>query len=163
MPEAYDELIFRRRLVPHRSLDRRGLRLLLGIFGACSFVSSLPFLFLGAWPVAGFMGLDVALVFLAFHANFRAARAYEDVSLTPLELAVARVTPTGARQEWRFSPGFVRLEREEHDDYGVTRVDLVSRGRRLELAAFLGPKAKDAFAHDLTGALAKARRGPRFS
>ena len=163
MPDSYDELIFRRRLVPHRSLDRKSLRIVLFVFGACCLVSSLPFLLLGAWPVAGFMGLDVALVYLAFRASFRAAQAYEDVSLTPLELAVARVSPAGARQEWRFSPGFVRLEREEHEDYGVTRIDLVSRGRRLELASFLGPQAKAAFARDLTGALAQARRGPRFS
>ena len=163
MPESYDELIYRTRIVPHRSLDAGAFRILLLVFSLCCFATSLPFLLLGAWPVAGFVGVDVALFYFAFRANFRAAKAYEDVSVTPLELAVARVSPKGMRQEWSFSPNFVRLEREEHEEFGVTRLDLVSRGRRLEVAAFLGPQAKANFARDLTGALAQARKGPRFS
>ena len=99
MPESYDELIFRRRIVPHRSLDAASFRVLFCVFSGCCFVTGLPFLILGAWPVAGFMGLDVLLFYMAFRASFRAARAYEDVSVTPLELAVARVSPAGARQE----------------------------------------------------------------
>ena len=158
-----DELIFRARIKPHRSLDARGLRLLLTIFAVCCVVSSIPFIVLGAWPVAGFFGLDIALLYGAFHLNFRAARGYEDVAVTPVELSVARVSPAGRRREWRFSPGFVRLERQEMEDFGVTRLDLVSRGRRIEVAAALGPQARADFARDLTRALAEARRGPRFS
>ncbi len=162
MADPCDELIFRQRITPHRSLDQRGFRLLLMIFAGCCFATGIPFLILGAWPVAGFMGLDVVLFWWAFRANFRAARAYEDVVLTPLDLNVARVSPKGARQEWHFSPSFVRLERQEMEDFGVTRVDLVSRGQRLELGSQLGPQAKADFARDLSGALAVARRGPRF-
>jgi uncharacterized membrane protein len=109
------------------------------------------------------MGLDVLLFYWAFRVNFRDARGFEDVSLTPIELNIARVDPRGARQEWCFSPSFVRLERQEHEDFGITRLDLVSRGQRLELASQLGPRAKADFARELTGALAQARRGPRFS
>ena len=163
MAEPYDELIFKQRITPHRSLDGRSFRILLMVFCACCFVSSLPFLILGAWPVVGFMGLDVLLFYWAFRVNFRDARGFEDVSLTPIELSIARVDPKGARQEWHFSPSFVRLERQEHEEFGVTRLDLVSRGERLELASQLGPQAKAEFARRLTGALAEARRGPRFS
>ena len=161
-PTSYDATIYARRLTPHRSLDRRGFRFLLIAFCLCGIVSSLPFVFLGAWPVAGFMGLDILLLFIAFRANFLAARAYEDIAVTSLELTLAKVSARGARRVWRFNPLFTRLEREEIEDYGLTRLDLVSRDRRVEVAGFLGPEAKGALARDLTGALATARRGPRF-
>ncbi len=163
MIDPCDELIFRTRIKPHRSLDGRGFRLLLLIFAGCCTVSSIPFIVLGAWPVAGFLGLDIVLLYGAFRLNYRAARAYEDVSVTPVELNVARVSAAGRRREWRFSPGFVRLERQEMEDFGVTRLDLVSRGRKVEVAAALGPQARADFARDLSLALAQARRGPRFS
>ena len=76
MADPYDELIFQQRIVPHRSLDGRSFRILLMAFCACCFVSSLPFLILGAWPVVGFMGLDVLLFYWAFRVNFRDARGF---------------------------------------------------------------------------------------
>jgi uncharacterized membrane protein len=132
-------------------------------FLGANIFTSLPFIILGAWPVAGFMGLDVALLYMAFKANFRAARAYEDVQVTPFELLVAKVSAQGQRAEWRFNPAFVRLEREEHEEFGTLRLALVSRGRSIEVAAFLGPGEKADFASALNRALAEARRGPRFS
>jgi uncharacterized membrane protein len=159
----FDTQIFAVRLRPHRSLSAGNFRLLLAVFGCASVFVTLPFFLIGAWPIAGFMGLDVAIFYLAFRANFRAARAYEDVTLTPVELQVAKVSARGARAEWRFNPVWVRLEREEHEAYGTSRLALVSRGRRVEIAGFLGPDQKAEFADGLNRALAQARRGPQFS
>jgi uncharacterized membrane protein len=159
----FDSAVFEARLIPHRSLNRRGMLLVLACFGLASCLLGFPFLLMGAWPVAGFLGLDVALLWLAFHANFRAARAYEDVTLTPVELLIAKVSARGARAEWRFNPVWVRLERIEHEEYGIRKLSLASRGKRLEIASFLGPGAKADFARDFSKALAEARRGPRFS
>ena len=162
-PDPCDAQLFAARLVPHRSLDQSHFRVLMMVFGGAAFVSALPFVFLGAWPVMGFMGLDVALVYFAFRANYRAARAFEEVRVTPLEVSVAKVTQHGQRSEFFCHPAWVRLERQVHEEYGVERVSLVSRGRALEVASFLGPDAKARFAESLSGALAEARKGPRFS
>jgi len=151
------------RLSPHRSLTQRNFHLLMMLFSGASFVSTVPFLILGAWPVAVFMGLDVALFYFAFRANFRAARAYEDVRVTPLELSLAKVSPQGQRTEWLFNPSWVRLHTEAHEEFGVQRLALISRGQSVEIAHFLGPDEKARFAKGLTQALAEARRGPRFS
>ena len=118
---------------------------------------------MGAWPVAGFMGLDVLAVYIAFTANFRAARAYEDICLTMLELQVAKVGVRGERAEWRFNPSWVRLQRQEHEDYGLMRLDVVSKGRALEVGSFLGPAQKAEFAESLSRGLARARAGFRFT
>lgn len=155
--------ILEARIRPHRSLTTGNFRLLMVIFALIGTVSSLPFVILGAWPVAGFMGLDIALVYLAFRANFRAARAFEHIVLTPLELLYAKVSAKGRRAEWRFNPVWVRVERDDHVEFGLQRLRLSSRGDTVEVASFLGPDAKEEFASRLTRALNEAKRGPRFS
>jgi uncharacterized membrane protein len=151
------------RIYPHRSLTRRNFHILMMVFLLISFATTVPFVIIGAWPVAGFMGLDVALFFFAFQANFRAARAYEDVRVTPVELLLAKMSPEGRRAEWRFNPCWVRLDKQDHAEFGIQRLALVSRGQSVELANFLGPDEKAHFAEGLSRALAEARRGPRFS
>lgn len=158
-----DQSLLDERLHPHRSLSQRQFRILLLAVAAGGVVTSLPFLLLGAWPVAGFMGLDVLAVYVAFQASFRSARAYEDVQLTSLELRVAKVSARGIRAEWRFNPSWVKLRRQDHEEFGLLRVDLVSRGRALEVAGFLGPDQKAAFADRLARALNEARRGFQWS
>jgi uncharacterized membrane protein len=155
--------LFSARLKPHRSLSPRNFRLLMAIFACASFLWSLPFFLLGAWPIVGFMGIDVAIFYLAFRANFRAARAYEDLEVTFFELMLAKVSARGQRAEWHFNPMFVRLEQDRHEEFGTQRLALVSRGKAVEFAAFLGPQAKSDLATHLSQALAEARRGPRFS
>ena len=151
------------RLTPRRSLSPAGFRTLMIAVGMLSALWSLPFYLMGAWPVVGFLGLDVLLLYFAFRANFRAARAYELLRLTSLELLFARVSARGERREWRFNPVWVRLERVEDEEFGTRRLALVSRGRSVEVGGFLGPDQKAQLANTFSKALACARRGPRFS
>jgi len=162
-PKAIEAMLFDARLQPHRSLGPNGFRALM--LGCCivSTLYSLPFYLMGAWPVVGFLGLDVLLLYLAFRANFRAARAYELLRLTSLELLFARVSARGEKREWRFNPLWVRLERVEDEEFGTRRLALVSRGRSIEIGGFLGPDQKAELAKAFSAALALARRGPRFS
>ncbi len=162
-PDPAVQRIYAVRLHPHRSLSERNFWVLLCVFSAISFATTIPFVVMGAWSVAGFMGLDVAIFYFAFRANFRAARAYEDVNVTPIELSLAKVSPKGARAEWHFNPSWVYLHKETHEEYGVQKIALFSRGRSVEVGHFLGPDEKALLVHDLSLALAEARRGPRFS
>jgi len=155
--------LFSARLDPHRSMTVRGSAIVIGAYALLSALFSLPFFLIGAWPIVGFLGLDVLLLFLAFRFSFRSARAYEQVVLSSIELMFARVSARGARREWRFNPIWVRLERVEDADYGMRQLAIASRGERVEIGAFLGPEQKAALATDLSRALAEARRGPRYS
>jgi uncharacterized membrane protein len=154
--------IYQARLRPRRSLtprQARGIIVASALFTTCV---SLPFFVMGAWPVVGFLGLDVIALGIAFAASFRAARAYEDIEITPLDLTLAKVDPRGRRREWRFNPMWVNLRRQDHDEFGLLRLALAFRNREVEVAGFLGPQERGAVAKDLAGALAEARRGPRF-
>ncbi len=152
--------IFSAVITPHRSLGSTGFLILMLCIGGVSFVSGMVFLLLGAWPVFGFLGLDVALIYVAFRANFRAAHAYEEVTVTASELTVRKVNPRGRVREWTLNPVWVQLDRIVHEEFGIERLFLVSRGRRLSIAAFLGPDEKASFARALSNALGEAKRGP---
>jgi uncharacterized membrane protein len=161
--DPYSRQIFARRLTPHRSLTPETFRTLIIVFGVVSFGCSLPFMVLGAWPVVGFFGLDVLGLYLAFIANFRAARISETLDVTPLELVFTKTGVDGKSRQWRFNPSWVRLEEKVHEEFGPQHVSLVSRGERIEIGAFLGPDQKAELARDLAKALATARLGARFS
>ena len=100
------------------------------------------------------------LVYWAFRANFRAARAYEEVKVTATELTVRKVNQRGGVREWTLNPVWVKLDRIVHEEFGIERLFLVSRGRRLSIAGFLGPDEKKSFATALSAALGEAQRGP---
>ncbi len=157
---TYDAQIFSARLSPHRSMRREHFHVLMMCLCSAMFFLSIPFFILGAWPVLGFMGLDVLGIWWAFRVNYRDARACENIRLSHVELEVERVSPRGIRSCWRFNPLWVRLEKHEHEEYGLEKLLLISRDRWLELAAFLGPGQKADFARDLTAALRQAKRGP---
>ena len=152
--------IFSAVITPHRSLGSTGFLILMLCIGGISFVSGMVFLLLGAWPVFGFLGLDVVLIYVAFRANFRAARAYEVVTVTASELTVRKVNQRGGVREWTLNPVWVQLDRIVHEEFGIERLFLVSRGRRLSIASCLGPDEKASFARALSSALGEAKRGP---
>src|SRR5215510_16535560 len=87
--------IFSATLTPHRSLGRVGFLILMLLFGAISFVTGMMFLVVGAWPVLGFFGLDVLLLYWAFRLNYRHAEAYEQVTVTCSTLKVRKVSHLG--------------------------------------------------------------------
>ena len=152
--------IFSAVLTPHRSLHSTGFLVLMIAYGLVSFGAGTAFWLMGAWPVFGFMGLDVVLLYLAFRVNYARAAAYEEVKVTPSALTVRKVSHRGAVREWLLNPLWVRLERETHEEYGIERLFLVSHGRRLPIAGFLGAQEKATFAHALAAALGEAKRGP---
>lgn len=160
-PNQPDLPFFTARISPHRSLSRPQFHLLIGFVACVGVVTSVPFVIMGAWPVAGFFGLDVLMVYFAFAASFRSARAYETIRISLLELLVEKVSPRGARAEWQFNPRWVRLQRTDHEEFGTQRLDLVSQGRSVEIGGFLGPDAKADFGDRLTRALNDVRRGIR--
>jgi uncharacterized membrane protein len=157
---ASEPALFSALVTPHRSLSGAGFLIVIAAVGGISFVAGTAFLLLGAWPVFGFFGLDVLLIYWAFRANYRAAAAFEEVIVTACELRVRKVSHRGKASEWSFNPLWVRLERESHEEFGLEHLFLVSRGRRLPIATLLGPQEKESFAAALGAAIGEAKRGP---
>ena len=147
---------FRAVLHPHRSLSPRGFLILMSILCFVSFATGLAFYFIGAWPVLGFFGLDVLIVYIAFKLNYRAARAYETIEVTPQTLSVERVHANGRKQKAEFNPYWVRVLTQE-DRHGRVAVALTSHGRSLRIAEHLSDDERREFATALKDALLRLK------
>jgi uncharacterized membrane protein len=162
-PPLDQPTLFSARVTPHRSLNRTGFIVLMAFVGAVSFAAGIAFWLMGAWPVFGFFGLDALVIYWAFRVNFRGASATEDIVMTPSELRVRRVSHRGDVMEWTLNPMWVQLEKTGDPEFGIERLYLVSRGRRLSIGYFLGPEEKESFSKALLAALQTAKRGITYN
>jgi uncharacterized membrane protein len=154
-------MLFDAVLQPHRSLSPRGFTILMILLGIVSFTAGISFISIGAWPVCGFFGLDVGLVYLAFKLNYRAARNYETVQLTESVLRIARGGPSGVRESHSFQPHWVRVEMDDPPEH-ASQLRLTSHGRRVIVGSFLSPEERADFARALKAELERLRQ-PSFS
>lgn len=152
---------FRAVLTPHRSLSPSGFLILMIAIGVVSFCVGLAFLLMGAWPVMGFFGLDVALIYWAFRQNYRSGNEYEAIEVTPEAVTITRVTPDGKAARSDFNTYWVRVALDERTD-GRTALRLVSHGKSLMFGAFLTDDERREFADVLAGELVAARSKTGF-
>jgi uncharacterized membrane protein len=152
---------FRAVLTPYRSLGPRGFLILMVALGGMSFATGVAFLMVGAWPVFGFFGLDVLLVYVAFKLNYRSGRLYETVDLTPERFTLTRVHPSGLQEKFDCNPYWARVNLREWPD-GRTILSIASEGREHAFGRFLTDDERRDFAAALKTALLEARGGVRI-
>ena len=150
-PALFDAVLY-----PNRSLGRFGFHLLMAAIVLVSAAIGAAFVLAGAWPVTGFLGADVLLLYLAFRWNYRQGRRAEFIRLDGADLVVRRVEPSGRRREWRFDAHWVRIT----IDAAGHRLSLSSHGRSLMVAAFLRPEERLELGRALRAALAAYRETP---
>src|SRR5260370_333650 len=127
---------------------RRGFHLLMLLSGLVSLAVSIGFAAIGAWPICGFFGLDVAALYLAFRLSYRSARRREVLRLAGDDFTVERVSIYGERLMWRFQPFWLRIVLEERADES-NRLFVASHGRTLVIGDFLGAPMRRELAHSL--------------
>jgi uncharacterized membrane protein len=161
-PPGPRPILFRAHLTPHRSLSRRAFhRIMLGV-ALFSLTVSVGTFVAGAWPVLGFMGLDVALVYLALRVSYRRGRVSETLELDAEALTVQRTDQAGQSRQWRLQPAWLKVELAE-PILPQTPVVLRSHGQSLPFGVFLHPDQRREIAGNLREALDRWRRpGPLF-
>lgn len=155
---ADDPVYFDALLRPNRSLSPRGFFWLMVVFGVMCFVSGIGFVTAGAWPVMGFFGLDVLILYVAFRASYRTGNLYETVKLTGEGLRVRRVYPSGRAREWAFQPTWLQINMDDPPEHH-SQLELRSHGDTLHIGAFLTPEERLEVAEALREALDRWRRG----
>ena len=149
--------LFAATLTPHRSLTPRGKRVVIGLVAALALVPGVVFYFAGAWPVVGFMGLDVLAIWAALTISMRGARAHEVVTLWPGALELKKVDAKGAEEVLSFVPFNVRFVIDRDYNERVTGLWLKERERRIAIGDFLSAEEKLSFSKAFGTALKKAR------
>jgi len=142
-------------LAPNRSLGHRGFFILMAIISGISFIAGIVFISIGAWPVVGFFGLDVLLIYWAFKLNYRSGGLREIFELDDETLKIIRISPAGRKKIWHFNRYWVRVEHaiDPDEEYDNQPLVLASHGRRLEIAGFLSRGEKIEFSEFLRKAL----------
>jgi uncharacterized membrane protein len=146
-------------LYPNCSLGRVGFAVLMAAIALVSAAVGAGFMMIGAWPVAGFFGLDFLGLYIAFRVSYRQGDAFELLELTPIRLLFRKVSPKGEVKDWQFNPLWTRLDREVDDEFGLQKLALASRGQRVVIARDLSPPERETLAADFGRALSEVKRG----
>ena len=144
-------------LAPNRSLGRVGFLVVMACVVVVSVGLGTYFLLQGAWPVFGFFGLDIALLYLAFRLSYRSGRLRETIRVTADEVVVRRIAPNGRTNEWRFNPYWLRVALDEPVEHH-SQITLTSHGRSLIIGPFLAPEERASLVKALRAALGEANR-----
>src|SRR5437868_6404596 len=154
--EPLGRVFFERVLLPYRSLPPRGFLVLMLLLALVSLAAGTGFVLIGAWPICGFFGLDVAFVYVAFRLSYRSARQRETLRLADDQFTVERVDIHGDRHFWRFQPFWLRVVLEERRDES-NRLLLASHGNSIVIGDFLAPPVRRDLAATLRKVLSRWR------
>ncbi len=157
MTEGAETILFEAVSTPPRSLSDRGMRWFCLLAVPAAGVPAVLFTFLGAWPVLGFAGVEMAMVLGLLSAHRRwTARQAEVVLLTPERLRVLAADGRGGRQEVALEPYWARVEMTERQGSAPV-LHLTARGRSVEIGRYLSADEKGELAVALGGALRRYR------
>jgi len=133
-------------LTPNRSLSPEGFAVIMACVGMVSFVSGIMFVRMGAWPVFGFFGLDVALLYWAFKRNYSDGDVRELIEVTEYELIVQRYRKDQKIEELKFLRNWVRLDlAEDKVRELIGALTIECHGKTTEIGHFLGPDERKEF------------------
>ena len=143
-------------LWPHRSLSQRGFVILLAALGLLAFVIGLGFFLIGAWPVIGFMGLELGVLYLVFRLNYRDGKASEQLLIHDKGLHLIRISPKGNQDSTSFESHWLRAEIFPQKGKRKT-LALKHHHHIYEIGAFLPPAEKQAVKELINEKLSAAR------
>ncbi|OEO32806.1 hypothetical protein VW23_009675 [Devosia insulae DS-56] len=149
--------LFAAKLTPHRSLGRKGFRVVIVLVAVLATIPGIIFFSMGAWPIVGFLGLDIALIWWAMRSSQRDGKRYEEVTLWPDQLEIKQVDGTGKETLSRFNPYFVKLVVDRDYNERTVGLHLRTRDRDIMLGQFLNQDEKSSFAKAFGTALKRAR------
>jgi uncharacterized membrane protein len=143
-------------LYPNPPLGDAGLLLLMLAVAAVSAALGAAFAMAGAWPVSGFLALDLLLLGTAFRVCRRRSRRCELVRLDDSGLRVRRVAADGRSDEWLFDPYWVRVGLDE-PPRPQSPLTLSASGHAVRIGGFLTAEERHDLARALRSALASYR------
>ncbi len=161
MENECDIVWFEQYIVPRRSLGPIGFRILMGVIIVLSFAIGMFFFSLGAWPVTGFFGLDVLLIYWAFKLHYRYAKAVEIIRVVGDQLTITRIDHKGKQEDFSYNSYWVSVRMARSPDVteknGHALLEARSHGRGTFFGADLTPELRRDFLISLSQALRECK------
>tara|TARA_B100000900_G_scaffold372815_1_gene352985 strand:+ start:64 stop:528 length:465 start_codon:yes stop_codon:yes gene_type:complete len=147
-----DKIFLNETVLPYRSLSKKGFRNLMIIVSLIFFSVGVFFWYIGAWPVFGFLGLDVFLLYYAFRINYKSGEIFETIKLIKQNLLITRNFPSGKKQTWNLEPYWTKVEilnpaRHQHN------LIIKSKNKVVSLGSFLNYNDKKILLRKIESAL----------
>ncbi|KKB76218.1 hypothetical protein VW29_20965 [Devosia limi DSM 17137] len=137
----------------------RGMRIVIALIIVLGALPGLIFFSLGAWPIIGFMGLDIIAIIWALRVSMNAGKRREQITLWPDRLDITVTDAKGNAVTKRFDPRTLRLQLDRDYDERTTALKLRAGGEETEIGAFLTLDDKSSFGKAFGTALRQARSG----
>ena len=153
-----EEVLFDALITPGHRLGPHGLALVMVVLGVVIFTVGMAFLLNGAWPVFGFFGLGLVLVYWAIRVVVLRGRAFERLHLTRSAFCIRRVDTRGRTQELELQPYWLGVEiwgRQEAEE-----IRLRSHGVAHRVGVWLSPMECLTLAEAIEDALAALHSPP---
>ena len=136
------------KIYPNQSLTPKGLLLLMLLITIPASCIGVTFFILGAWPVLGFMGLEVLLIYIAFKVLFYKNKFYEHIILDKEKLSIFFKKQNNTITKIELEPTWLQVQIEniyESEDI----LTISSHGKKIILANFLIPEERAKLAKNI--------------
>lgn len=133
---ADETILFEAEMRPNCSSSRRALKVLGLTLSAVMVPVALGFSLAGAWPVFGFMGVELIALVALLHYNHRHGNVVERIAVTERHVRLERVNHWGRRENWAFPRHWARINLVGPGAPN-SRLEVLSHGRKVALGSFL--------------------------
>ena len=141
-------------LYPHRSLNRTGFFILMFFLTLFSFFAGIMFVSIGAWPVFGFFGLDILLIYVFFKINFNSGKKKEIIILKKNELLIKTYNSRILKKIYKFDPNWIKINLTKLKNKTST-LQISSKNKSIIIGSFLVHQEKINIVKSLSTALKK--------
>lgn len=144
-------------LEPPRSLSPAGLSRVMLALGAFAFVFSMGFLLVGAYPVVGFMGAEVILLWYLLRRFVRRAGPRTHIRITAENIEVCHISSRGREVSREQLPSYFARVVHDVSVKGAHALRIVSGRRSFAIGEHLSDDERSTLAARIRCALQDAR------
>ena len=137
------------KIYSNNSLSTKGFYILMAsIILPALFIGS-AFLLIGAWPVLGFMGLEIILIYIFFKILFYKNNFYEHVILDKSKFYISYNNKNSVINSVNLEPTWLQVKLENNNN----KLQIFTHGKAIELGKCLAIKEKASLAITIQEAL----------
>jgi uncharacterized membrane protein len=105
-PTLYMDAVLR----PNRSMSPAAFGVIIAVTGMVSFGAGILFLYMGAFPVIGFLGLDALAIWIGFRTSFRRQRMHTHIRVSADRIDLHHYEPGQSPRSASLPTAFARVD-----------------------------------------------------
>jgi len=141
-------------LKPYRSLNKIGFITMMVVLSGFSFITGIIFMKKGAWPVFGFFGLDILLVYIFFRLSYKSGKEFEVINLTKKKLIIKKYKEKKIIKTYILDANWVKIQIQNPLEHS-SKLQISSKNKSIIIGSFLRLDEKIEVLQNIENALRK--------